>query len=172
MAEKEKAASKIQDRLAISLPVHDPAQEVLLNLGYVYTRVNRLMGSSQLLGETLRSNGLTVALFNVMAFVKYSRESGELSQRDLGRKLVVSGANVTGLVDKLEKKKLVVRTKHPTDRRKWIIKLTRKGDDLLATVLPSYAESVKKLTTGLSPAQIQRLDGMLSDWADNLSDEG
>jgi DNA-binding MarR family transcriptional regulator len=172
MGDRGKGASKIQDRLAISLPVRDPAQEMLLNLAYVYTLVNRLMGSSQLLGDTLRDNGLTVALFNVMAFVKYSREAGELSQKDLGRKLVVSGANVTGLVDKLEKKKLVVRTKHRADRRKWIIKLTRRGDDLLAAILPSYSASVKKLTAGLSPAKIEQLDGMLSTWADNLSEDG
>jgi len=167
-----KGASKIQDRLAISLPVNEPAQELLLNLGYVYTRVNRLMGSPQLLGETLRENELTVALFNVMAFVKYSRDSGELSQKDLGRKLVVSGANVTGLVDKLEKKKLVVRTKHATDRRKWIIRLTGKGDDLLARILPSYTSSFKKLTDGLGPERIKRLDSMLSAWGDLLGDGG
>ncbi len=172
MVQQGKGASRIQDRLAISLPVHDPAQEMLLNLGYVYTRVNRLMGSSALLGETLRDNGLTVALFNVMAFVKYSLNSEELSQKDLGRKLVVSGANVTGMVDKLEKKKLVVRTKHATDRRKWIIRLTKKGDEVLARVLPSYAESLKRLTGGLSQATIRELDSMLSTWADLLSDEG
>lgn len=172
MAQKGKGASRIQDRLAISLPVHDPAQEMLLNLGYVYTRVNRLMGSSALLGETLRDNGLTVALFNVMAFVKYSRDSEELSQKDLGRKLVVSGANVTGMVDKLEKKKLVVRTKHATDRRKWIIRLTKKGDEVLARVLPSYAESLERLTEGLNQATIRDLDSMLSTWADLLSDDG
>lgn len=171
MAESGKGASRIQDRLAISLPVHDPAQELLLNLGYVYTRVSRLMGSSPLLGEALRNNGLTVALFNAMAFVKYSRDGGELSQRDLGRKLVVSGANVTGLVDKLEKKKLVVRTKHATDRRKWIIRLTRRGDDLLTRILPSYTVSMKKLTDGLGPATIRRLDSMLSAWGDLLGDE-
>lgn len=165
-----KGASKIQDRLAISLPVNEPAQELLLNLGYVYTRVNRLMGSPQLLGETLRENGLTVALFNVMAFVKYSRDSGELSQKDLGRKLVVSGANVTGLVDKLERKKLVVRTKYATDRRKWIIRLTRKGDDLLARILPSYSSSVKRLTDGLGSERIKRLDTMLSAWGDLLEE--
>jgi len=163
-----KAASKIQDRLDIVLPVHDPAQELLLNLGYVYTRVNRLMSSPPLLGDTLRANGLTVALFNVMAFVKYSRDAGELSQKDLGQKLVVSGANVTGMVDKLEKKKLVVRTKHATDRRKWIIRLTARGEDLLTRILPSYAESVKKLTDGLGPARIKRLDAMLSAWGDIL----
>ncbi len=170
MAER-KVASKIQDRLAISLPVHDPAQELLLNLGYVYTRVSRLMGSSPLLGQTLRANGLTVALFNVMAFVKYSRDAGELSQKDLGRKLLVSGANVTGMVDKLEKKKLVVRTKHADDRRKWIIRLTPKGDDLLTRILPSYAESVKKLTYGLGAERIKRLDGMLSTWGDMLEND-
>ena len=166
-----KGASKIQDRLAISLPVHEPAQELLLNLGYVYTRVTRLMSGSPLLGETLKANGLTVALFNVMAFVKYSRNAGELSQRDLGRKLVVSGANVTGLVDKLEKKKLVVRTKHASDRRKWIIRLTPRGDELLAQVLPAYAETLKAITEGLSETKMEKLDSMLSDWADHLDGE-
>jgi DNA-binding MarR family transcriptional regulator len=163
--------SKIQDRLAISLPVHDPAQELLLNLGFIYTRASRLMGSAPLLGDTLRAHGLTVALFNVMAFVKYSRDAGELSQTDLGRKLVVSGANVTGMVDKLEKKKLVLRTKHATDRRKWIIRLTARGEQVLAAILPGYAESVKKLTDGLGPARIKRLDGMLSAWGDILGIE-
>jgi len=167
MAEQTRA-SKIQDRLAISLPVHDPAQELLINLGHVYTRVTRLMGSPELLGDTLKSHGLTVALFNVMAFIKYSRDASELSQRDLGRKLVVSGANVTGLVDKLEQKKLVSRTRHKADRRKWIVRLTARGEDLLAMILPVYAESLARLTEGLGETKMKQLDRLLSAWADLL----
>jgi MarR family 2-MHQ and catechol resistance regulon transcriptional repressor len=169
MAEQEHP-SKIQDRLSISLPVHDPAQELLINLGHVYTRVTRLMSSPRLLGATLKKHGLTVALFNTMAFIKYSREAGDLSQRDLGRKLVVSGANVTGLVDKLEKKRLVVRARHKTDRRKWNISLTKKGDDLLKEILPVYAESLKTLTEGFGEAQMKQLDRLLSAWADLLGE--
>ena len=167
MADQERP-SKIQDRLSISLPVHDPAQELLINLGHVYTRVTRLMSSPDLLGATLKRNGLTVALFNTMAFIKYSREAGELSQRDLGRKLVVSGANVTGLVDKLEKKRLVTRERHKTDRRKWNVSLTTRGENLLKEILPVYAESLKKLTEGLGETKMKQLDQLLSDWADLL----
>jgi DNA-binding MarR family transcriptional regulator len=50
-----------------------------------------------------------------------------LKMRDLSRSLMVTGGNVTGLTDDLERDGLVVRESSPTDRRSWIVRLTAEG---------------------------------------------
>ena len=55
------------------------------------------------------------------------RHADGLKMRDLSRYLMVTGGNVTGLTDELERDGLVVRESSPTDRRAWIVRLTPKG---------------------------------------------
>jgi DNA-binding MarR family transcriptional regulator len=55
------------------------------------------------------------------------RYRGGLKMRELSRYLMVTGGNVTGLTDDLERDGLVAREGSPTDRRAWIVRLTPKG---------------------------------------------
>jgi DNA-binding MarR family transcriptional regulator len=51
--------------------------------------------------------------------------------KELADELVCTRATVTGIVDTLEKKGLVVRAPHPEDRRSMLVKLTEEGRTLL-----------------------------------------
>ncbi len=72
--------------------------------------------------------------------------SGPLSSAELSRKLFVTPSNMTGLVDRLEKKELVIRAPKPGDRRVMLITLTETGGTLAAT-MPDPIE--RKLVAGL-----------------------
>ncbi|MDX1953756.1 MAG: MarR family transcriptional regulator [Verrucomicrobiota bacterium] len=61
-----------------------------------------------------------------------------LSQVELSRSLVMHRSNVTGLVDRLEKRNLVERQTHPEDRRFWRVVLTEEGKKLREEILPDY----------------------------------
>ncbi|HET6599521.1 MAG TPA: MarR family transcriptional regulator, partial [Burkholderiaceae bacterium] len=66
--------------------------------------------------------GVTLARFDYMAQL-YRYKDG-LKMRELSRYLMVTGGNVTGLTDDLERDGLVAREAAPADRRAWILRLT------------------------------------------------
>lgn len=77
------------------------------------------------------------------SLVKY----GSLSSASLSRRLYVTPSNITGIIDRLEKKGLVERVKKEGDRRVALITLTEKGADL-SRRLPDPIE--KRLIYGLA----------------------
>jgi DNA-binding MarR family transcriptional regulator len=63
--------------------------------------------------------------FDYMAQL-YRKPEG-LRMKELTRYLMVTGANITGLTDELERDGMVERISSATDRRSWIVHLTAKG---------------------------------------------
>jgi DNA-binding MarR family transcriptional regulator len=55
------------------------------------------------------------------------RDHGPMSPSELGERLIVTRATVTGVVDSLERRGLVRRTPNPTDRRSLLIEITDEG---------------------------------------------
>jgi len=90
----------------------------------------RLMSCSTQVETVIRRRlrvdaGITLARFDFMA--QLHRHPEGLAMSVLSRYLMVTGGNVTGLADELEKEGLVARTLDPTDRRSSRVALTRKG---------------------------------------------
>jgi DNA-binding MarR family transcriptional regulator len=56
----------------------------------------------------------------------------------LSRKVSLSPSMITTIVDQLEKKELVFRSRQSSDRRVIFIELTEKGKDLVKTAPPSF----------------------------------
>jgi DNA-binding MarR family transcriptional regulator len=74
----------------------------------------------------LRPHGLTRAKHEALAILYFSR-SGELPLGKLGERLLVHPTSVTSIVDALERRGLVGRVGHPTDRRATLARITPKG---------------------------------------------
>jgi DNA-binding MarR family transcriptional regulator len=81
-------------------------------------------------------------------------KEGALSSADLSRKMYVTPSNITGIIDRLEKKGFVERTRKPGDRRVALITLTKSGQKLGKT-LPDPIE--KKIITQLADLEPERL---------------
>jgi DNA-binding MarR family transcriptional regulator len=62
----------------------------------------------------------------MLTLLSFTR-SGELPLSRIGERLQVHPASVTGAVDKLEQQGLVVRVRHPEDRRAVLARLTDRG---------------------------------------------
>ena len=60
--------------------------------------------------------------------------SGPMSSADLSRTLYVTPSNITGIIDRLEKKQFVERIKKQGDRRVALITLTEPGKELSSTL--------------------------------------
>ncbi len=85
---------------------------------------------------------------------------GPLSLGDLADKLLVTGGNVTFVMDRLEAQGLVARYRSETDRRVVLARLTEQGRDLVARVFPEHAAYIEQLCRHLLPeeqAELRRL---------------
>lgn len=71
------------------------------------------------------------------AVARGGREGVPLST--LGRNLLVTKANITGMMDRLERDGYVAREPHPSDRRVTMARLTAKGQRFLADIAPRQA---------------------------------
>ena len=82
---------------------------------------------------------------------------GPLSSAELSRKLFVTPSNMTGIIDRLEKKGHIERIRKQDDRRVILISLTEKGGRLGKNI-PDSIE--KKLISGLAdldPEEVRNL---------------
>jgi DNA-binding MarR family transcriptional regulator len=99
--------------------------------------------------------GITLARFDYMAQLYRQRDG--LKMRELSRYLMVTGGNVTGLTDDLERDGLVVREGSPTDRRAWIVRLTPQGRASFESMAREHEEWIVELFAGLDDAAVPEL---------------
>jgi DNA-binding MarR family transcriptional regulator len=69
---------------------------------------------------------------------------------ELSRLMMVTGGNVTAIVDQLEKEGLVERLDEPDDRRAFLIRLTRTGEKSFAEMARAHEQWIVELLGGLS----------------------
>jgi DNA-binding MarR family transcriptional regulator len=128
------------------------AHESLLNIYYTASLLKKKAD------EFFRSFGLTDVQFNVLMLLQCQsgREEG-LSQAQLSDMMLVNRANVTSLIDRMEKADLVVRTAAAKDRRYNIVKMTVRGKKLFARVEPLYTKEIKTIMASLKVTEQGKL---------------
>ena len=121
------------------------------------------MGSYQAINFQLeicmKKFNLSVAKFNVLMTLKHQNGGNGLSQAEIGKKLLVTAANITKIIDKLEEKQLL--TKEPKDRRTNIIKITKKGSILLDEVGLEYQKTIDKIIKKISQNELTQINIIL-----------
>lgn len=93
-----------------------------------------------------------------------------LRMKDLSSHLMVTGANVTGLTDEMERDGLVARASSPTDRRSWIVNLTPAGRKLFETMAKEHEQWILELFSCLGPADLARIYQQLGSLRVNVLD--
>jgi DNA-binding MarR family transcriptional regulator len=122
------------------------------------------------MNNRLRPYGLSTATFNVL--LALSRAGGLLSPCDIGEQLSVTRGTVTGLLDSLERQRLVRRTPHPKDRRMLLIELTSGGKEILERLMPEHLQGMCELLACLSEAERTAFAGVLAKIQDHLHASG
>lgn len=106
----------------------------------------------------LLADNLTHSQFGVLEALYHL---GPLCQGELGKKILKSNANLTTVVDSLEKKQLVIRDRSASDRRRVCVQLTTDGEQLIARIFPRHAEAITAEMAVLSAADQQELARLL-----------
>lgn len=106
--------------------------------------------------------GINQTQFNLMS--QLDRAPSGIRMGEVARRTVVTGSNVTAVVDDLEKRGLVMRQAADDDRRATVIKLTAKGRNAFAEWAPLHAEWILELFAEMPAAEkralVRQLDGL------------
>lgn len=111
--------------------------------------------------------GASLARFDLMAHL-YAAPGG-ITMGSLTRRLLVSGGNVTGVVDRLEKEGLVAREVDAADRRVYRVALTASGRAMFKNMAEEHEAWVSELLAGLDPAEMSRSTALLEDLRHRLA---
>lgn len=103
--------------------------------------------------------GISLARFDYMA--QLFRHPQGLQMRALSRCLMVTGGNVTGLTDELERDGLVTREANPGDRRAWIVRLTPRGRRAFEAMAQQHERWIVELFAGLDAKTVKQLYAQL-----------
>lgn len=109
----------------------------------------------------------TLPRFDLLAQLERAPEG--LKMRELSQRMMVTGGNVTGITDGLEKEGLVVREVDATDRRVFRVKLTTEGRRQFNRMAAEHERWVVDLFGTLNAKQKKNLFELLGDLKQTLS---
>ena len=104
------------------------------------------------IGRLLRPLGVSAAGGLVLGVL---RDNGALSPSELGDRLIVTRATVTGLLDSLERPGFVRRLPNPVDRRSLIVEITPLGLDVLQQVRTTVHHHEREWLSAFSDAELR-----------------
>lgn len=103
-------------------------------------------------------HNLTAPQFHVLEVLM---KSGPMPLKRISEELLVTGANITCVVDNLEKEELVRRVPSKEDRRIINAELTDKGKSKMDSIFPKYIENMLDITSVLSESEKEQLTTLL-----------
>ena len=150
-------------RFGIQAEDHSPQAGAIYSLICLYSLVERSIVNY------LRPYNLSGSQFNALMIIKHIGKDKGISQIEIGEKLIVSASNMTRLLDKLNKEKLVERLPQEHDRRVNLIKITNKGSKLLDEIWPGYEAILKELGKSLETKELEQLTALSLKWFNKLN---
>lgn len=114
----------------------------------------RLLSCTVRVENTIRSRlrttfGITLPRFDLMA--QLERHPDGLRMGELSKRMMVTGGNVTGIADQLEREELILRVPDPQDGRAFMLRLTPRGRTAFAQMAAVHQGWVADLFGDVSP---------------------
>lgn len=135
---------------------------VLYNLAACYALAEKMIS------DFLAPHGLSPVKMNALLIIRSADKKEGLSQREISKKMIVSAGNITRLIDRLEKDGLVERFSVKGDRRKRLIRVTRKAGSILDKIWPLYKKEVDRIVSLLSAREIDAAEKILNAFREKL----
>jgi DNA-binding MarR family transcriptional regulator len=112
------------------------------------------------LAQVIEPHGITPQQYNVLRILRGAGAEG-LPTLTIGERMIEQTPGVTRLVDRLERKGLVVRVPCPKDRRRVFCKISPKGLDLLQELDDSVNRWDVQAVAVLQPSDLDSLINLL-----------
>ena len=125
---------------------------------------------TQIRGRLRQDFETTLPRFDLMA--QLERKPDGMRMSELSKSLMVTGGNVTGITDQLEREKLVVRTLDRSDRRAVRVKLTEAGLKRFREMAAAHELWIVELLYGLDQQEKQSMLDLLKKLKTHLASMG
>lgn len=112
------------------------------------------------------SFGITLPRFDLMA--QLERHPEGLRMGELSKRMMVTGGNVTGITDQLEREKLVERVPDPQDRRAWAVRMTPAGRKAFAEMAVVHERWIEEVLADIPAEDKASLIGLLASMKGRL----
>ncbi|MGE0268100.1 MAG: MarR family winged helix-turn-helix transcriptional regulator [Candidatus Omnitrophota bacterium] len=133
-------------------------EEIIYSLALLYNVI------STDITNFLKSYGLSIGKLNILIAIQHHGGDEGIRQVEISEHLIVTPSNMTKMLDKLESDGLVMRLELEGDRRVNLIKITKKGADLLTRIWDKYLVQLKQAVSGLNQDKQKQLAGLLTEW--------
>jgi DNA-binding MarR family transcriptional regulator len=133
----------------------------------------RMLSCTVRVENTIRSRlrttfGITLPRFDLMA--QLERYPDGLRMGELSKRMMVTGGNVTGIADQLEREELVARVPDPQDGRAFMLKLTPRGRTVFAEMAAVHEAWVADLFRDISSDDKATMIALLDTLKKHLND--
>jgi len=125
-------------------------EKVMRDLAFKITKKGR---------EALNEIGLTPPQFNLMVHLYFN---GPLNQTNLSKDLYLAKSTISGIVERLEKRRFVKKAKREKDRRSEIVLLTPAGEEVIKRVIDKRVDFLRKITKELTEDEKEHLFELLT----------
>lgn len=139
------------------------------NITYVLALIYNILQTQ--VEDYLHFYHLSTVQFNLLMLVAYQNNGKGLNQVDISKHLIASASNITKIVEKSVKADLLTRKSNPQSRRENIICITKKGQELIDKVWPSYDKLVRNLTEKIPANNRPEIEVILKNWLLDLQKE-
>ncbi|OVE75048.1 hypothetical protein BVX95_00500 [archaeon D22] len=130
-----------------------------------------LMRTGDLLKEFVKKKedivGLTHAQINVLWILRISEER-KLTQNDITFRLKSSKANISTLLDRMEKLELIERKSNPDNKKINEVNLTEVGSNKIEEMVPKILPQMKEIFKGFSEQEKEQFLLLLNKLRGNL----
>jgi len=122
----------------------NPTKNLSLEIWKKFATGYNIIGKQHM--RKMAQHKLTTPQFNVLEVLFNSKV---MPLKKISNELNVTGANITCVIDNLEKRELVVRVPSKKDRRIINAELTPKGQETFQSIFPEYLDLLNETTNNL-----------------------
>lgn len=139
----------------------DPRSRRRLEVDAWWSVVRAYLECSRRYGQMLAQLDLTVTQFDALEAI--AALDGEAMPKAIAEKLVVSRANVTGVIQRLVEHRLVRTDSHASDARSIVCTLTAEGESRLSAARGAAARFVTAQLAPFTSDDLQAVETMMRD---------
>lgn len=117
----------------------------------------------------IRTLGLTPPQFDIVATLG---NTPGMSFKELGEKTLITKGTLTGIVDRLETRRLVKRSASPDDGRSMIVRLTPSGERLFQSAFAAHLDHMRLALGGLDASRLRQIEATLGELRETFDAAG
>lgn len=130
------------------------------NLFVAFMQIADLFGSEA--EQVVKTAGLTAAQYNVLRILRGAGHEG-LACREIGGRMISRDPDITRLLDRMEKRGLIMRERQSDDRRVVKTRVTARGLEILKSLDQPVRELHKRQFRRISATRLKALSTMLEE---------